>query len=115
MPRDHVVAAASVLHPVADDLLGATTSAFISDGVVVGRVEECDPALERGVQNPERLFLVALVPKGHRAETQARYAQTGPTKGDVFHAGESVRVGGLEPEVCAGLARSKLLAIALPH
>ena len=63
--QDDVVALAAG-ECLADDLLG------LAGGVDVGGVDEVDPGVERGVDDPDRFVVVGLAPgaEHHRAEAQ---------------------------------------------
>ena len=77
--------------PPTHDLLGAPDGVErAAQRVDVRRVEEGDAARRRAIEDSGRRRLIALQPEGHRAETEARHAETGAAEADVAHGTQRV-------------------------
>ena len=79
--EDHVVPPAAG-ERLADDLLGLALP------VDVGGVDEVDPGVQRGVDDPDRLVVIGVAPRAehHRAEAELAHRDTGASKFALLHA-----------------------------
>lgn len=74
-----------------------------AERIDVGGVEEVDAAFRGGVEDGVAARFVALAAEGHGAEAEAGHAQSAAAESDVFHAGNSGRVGTRrERDPCTG-------------
>src|SRR5262249_20137912 len=81
---------APLLHPLAEDLLGAPDRLeAAAERVDVRGVEEADAPLHGGVEDREARVAVALEAEGHRAEAGLGHAQARPPGLSRLHGGSS--------------------------
>ena len=85
-----LTAAAALLEPAADDLLG---DALVIGGlaVVVRRVEEIDARVQRRVHDAMGFLLVAAVAEGHGAQAELADQQTRSSQMRILHMHPSFR------------------------